>query len=404
VIAYAKNVEKKPVTTISLNIGANDELAAVAVVEKEAKEFVEAKVKKVGKEAVEAKLKKVAEEAIGAKLKKVAEEAIAAKVNEAVYIKCSEKAFEETGGEEPAFEEARNKCLETEGKALGEAYYAENEAKLVKEGEEAAGKYFAENKATLEKEGKEAAEKYFGENKAKVEKEGEEAALKYAGEHFFELNTEGEIYGAELVGKLAPSLFAQIISNINGILVAVRNGGSLGLNGGKAVNYTGRIIYQGGYNPYGKQFNLAFEGVAFVAEHGGSGGPFAKVTGRCVVRGLTAKEEKEKIEAGCEASDLQPGFTSLVNTLNSAENNDVKTGFGACMSFPATRFNPLNGLLHSERMKAWTNMTNGTQTEIPPLTYNGPDIHPTPAGYKELAVEMLKVQASTCKKEGLPGF
>jgi hypothetical protein len=498
VIRYAQNVEKKPVTTISLNIGANDELHAIAKVEAEAKAFVEAKVTKkatefveaklakigkeaveaklakIGKEAVEAKLKKVAEEAVAAKLKKVgeeavaaklkkvAEEAIAAKVAEQVFIKCSEKAFAETGGEEPQYAEKREECLATEGETLGGEYYFEHKAELEKEGEEAAFAYYGAHKAELEKEGEEAAFAYYGAhkaelekegeeaafayygahkaqleeegkeaalayffaNKAKVEKEGEEAAFayygahkaeiekeakefgeKYAAEHLFELSGEGELYGAELVGKLAPGLFAQIISNINGILVALRNGGTLGLDGGKAVNYTGRIIFQGGYNPYGKQFNLAFEGVKFVEEHGGLFGPYKVDTGRCVVRGLTAKQEQEKVEAGCPASELQPGFTALVNTLNSAENTDVKVGFGVCMSFPAAKFNPISGTIQAERLKLWTNMTNGSQTVIGGTpTYNGPDIHPTPAGYTELGTEMLKVQTTTCKKEGLPGF
>jgi lysophospholipase L1-like esterase len=360
-IAYAQNVEKKPVTTITLNIGANDELAVVAVIEKEAKEFVEAKLAKVAKEAVEAKLKKVAQEAIEAK------------VAEAVYIKCSEKAYAETEGEEPAFEEARNKCLSTEGKKLGEEYYAENKAKLEKEGEEAAGKYYGENKAKLEKEGKEAAEKYFVE-------------------HEFELGQEAEIYGGELVGKAAPGLFAQINSNISGMLLAIRKAGTLGLNEGKDVDYSGKILYQGGYNPYGKVFVYAFEGVKFVEEHGGLAGPFAKVVGRCDVRGTTAKDEKEKIEAGCFASAIQPGFTSLVKALNTAEDKTTHGGYGACMTFPVTYFNPGSQTGEPERLKALVNMTNGTQTEVKPSTfvYNGPDIHPTPAGYEQLGKELLK--------------
>src|SRR5205085_6838407 len=79
-IANATNVEKKPVTSITLNIGANDELHSLGKVEAEAKAFVEAKLAKIGKEAVEAKLAKVGKEAVEAKLKVVAEEAIGAKL------------------------------------------------------------------------------------------------------------------------------------------------------------------------------------------------------------------------------------------------------------------------------------------------------------------------------------
>src|SRR5438128_166821 len=361
-IAYAQNVEKKPVTTVSLNIGANDELQSLGKVEKEAQEFVQAKVEKVGKEAVEAKLAKVAKEAIEAKLAKVAQEAIEAKINEQVFIKCSEKAFAETGGEEPAYVEAREKCLETEGKKLGEEYYAEHKAELEKEGKEAAEKYFGENKAKLEKEGKEAAEKYFGENKAKLEKEGKEAAEKYFAENKFKLVSEGEVKGAELIEKTVPGLFAQINSNISGIVLAIRKAGTLGLNEGKDIDYNGKIIFQGGYNPFGKLFVFAFEGVKFVEENGGLAGPFAKLTGRCDVHGLTEKEEIEKIEAGCNAAPAQPGFTGLVKVLNNAEYATTHGGYGACMTFPQKAFNTGSQTTEPERLKLWVNMTNATQT------------------------------------------
>jgi len=262
-VRVSQNVEKKPVSSITLNIGANDELQTLGGVEAEAKAFVEGKLKKVG------------EAAVAAKLKKVAEEAIQAKINEQVYIKCSEKAFEKTGGNEPEFEEARQECLATEGKKLGEEYYAENQVKL-------------------EEEGKKAAEKYYGENKAKLEKEGKEAGEKYYGEHKFELGQEAEIFAGERVAEKAPALFAQINSNIAGILLALRDGGSLGLMGGKAINYNGKITFQGGYNPFGKVWVFAFEGVEFALANGGLEGPFAKESGRCGVHGATQKQEEEK--------------------------------------------------------------------------------------------------------------
>jgi hypothetical protein len=514
-IANATNIEHKPVTTVTLNIGANDELHSLGKVEAEAKAFVESKpaakakefvegkvtaaatkfvvekVEKVGAEAVEAKLKpvaeaaigaklhKVAEEAIGAKLHKVAEEAIEAKVGEQVFIKCSEKAFAENGGsfEEPGFAEHREACLASEGKKLGEEYFAEHateltkegeeaagayfaahEAQLIKEGEEAAGAYFVAHEAELLKEGKEAAEKYFGEHKAELEKGGKEAAEKYAFEnkakleeegkkfgeeyffihkaelekegkefgekyfveHAYELVTEGEVKGSELIAAAVPGLFKHIVSNISGILVAVREGGTLGLDGGKAINYTGRIIFMGGYNPFGKLFSLAKEAVEFVETHGGPSGsyplkfieeksgavsaPFGAIQGRCSSHGLTLIAEAEHIAAGCLAGPVQP-VNGLVEALNTSEYETVHGGFASCMSFPKKEFNTGNSTTESEHLKLWLNMTNGSQTKVGvTLKYNGPDIHPTPAGYAQLSKELAKEMNGKCHHEGLPGF
>jgi len=295
------------------------------------------------------------------------------------------KSVEKTGGNEPEFEEARQECLANEGKKLGEEYYAENKTKLEEEGKEAAEKYYAENKTKLEKEGKEAGEKYYAENK-------------------FDLAQEAEVFVGELVAAAAPALFAQINSNISGILLAIRKAGTLGLNEGKDVDYNGRIFYQGGYNPFGKLFQFAFEGVEFVQTHGGLAGPFSAEVGRCVVHGQTEKAEEEKIAEGCPASDVHQGFTSLVKKLNEVEFTNVHGGFGACMSFPQKKFNPGNQT-EPERLKEWVNMTNGSQTEVKPsvFVYNGPDIHPTPAGYKQLGKEMFAAKGK-CAKEGLPGF
>jgi carbon monoxide dehydrogenase subunit G len=365
----AAKVEKKPVTTISLNIGANDELHTLGKVEVEAHQFVEAKVAKVG------------EEAVRAKLAKVAQEAVEAKIDEQVYIKCSEKAYGETGGEEPAYSEKREECLATEGKQLGEQYYAEHQAQLEKEGEEAAGKYYGEHKAQLEQEGKEAGEKYYAEHK-------------------FELGAEGEKFASEKIGETSPALFKQIISNLSGILLALRDGESLGLKGGKAINYTGKIIFQGGYNPYGKLFTYAYEAVQFVEEHGGLTGPYAVEYGRCQQHSNTESEEAQRIQEGCFAAAVHPGFTGLVETLNGLEHETVHS-YGGCTTAPAKTWNTGSETVEPERLKMWTNMANGSMSNG---KYNGPDIHPTPAGYAQLAKEMTKETKGKCHKEGLPGF
>lgn len=370
VIANGQNVEHKPVTTVSLNIGANDELHTIGKIEAEAKAYVEAKVAKIAQEYVEAKVAQKAKEYVEAK------------VGEQVYIKCSEKAFAETGGTEPEYAEKREACLANEGQKLGEEYYAEHQAEL-------------------EQEGKEYGEKYFVEHKAELEKEGKEYGEKYAAENFFQLNTEGETYAGELILKAVPGLFKQILSNISGIMVALRDGGSLGLDGGKAVNYTGRIIFQSGYNPFGKLFHFAYEGVQFVNEHGGPFGPFGKINGRCQVRGNTQQQEEEKIAGGCTASEVESGFTALVKTLNEDEYAVVHGGYGACQTFPNKTFNPGTQTGEPERLGEWTNMLNATMTNG---KYNGPDIHPTPAGYVQLGKEMYKETSGKCKKEKLPGF
>jgi hypothetical protein len=323
----------------------------------------------------------------------VAQEAIKQKIAEHVYEECSKKAAEETGETEgEAFENARNKCLETEGEEIGNKYYAENEAKLNKEGKEAAEKYYAENKAKLEKEGKEAAEKYFAEHK-------------------FELNAEGEAFAGEQIEKLVPGLFAQINSNLSGIVLALRQGSSLGLKGGKAVNYTGRIIFQAGYDPFGKLFHYAFEGVQFVEEHGGLAGRFGtepkstNIVGRCEGHGKTEQEEKEKIEAGCPAWEVHPGFNGLVDILNSAEFKTTHNGYAVCFANPRPLFNTGDQVTEPEHLTAFTNMKNFTETKVGEVVkFNGPDIHPTPLGYTELGILMAKATNGTCHKEGLPGF
>jgi len=310
----AQKVEKKPVTTISLNIGANDELKTLGGVEGETRKYIEEK------------------------------------VNEQVYIKCSEKAFAETGGEEPAFEEARQNCLKNEGKKLGEEYFAENK---------------------------------------------------------FKLGQEGEAFSGKKIEELIPGLFAQINSNLAGILLALRSGETLGLKSGKAVNYTGRIIFLAQYDPFGKLFHFAYEGVQFVEANGGLAGRFGtepkstNIAGRCEIKGSTEAEEIQKIEEGCAAGEVHPGFNGLTDILSNSEFKTVHNGFGACFANARPLFNTGNQVTEPEKLTAWTNMKNTTSSNS---KFNGPDIHPTPVGYTEIGKLATKKTNSTCKKEVLPGF
>jgi hypothetical protein len=220
---------------------------------------------------------------------------------------------------------------------------------------------------------------------------------KYATEHGYELNAEGEAIAKELITADLPALFGQINSNLTGILLAIRKAGSLGLGG---VDYNGRITFQGGYNPFGKQFQFAYEGVAFA---NAADAPFAPAkpyaidSGRCAEHAATLAAEEAAIAGGCEAAALEIGFNSIAALLNGLTYEVAQLSFGACVTDPLNRFNPGNPThkkpaLEPERLKAWTNMTNATTTEGKP---NGPDIHPTPAGYKELSAEMYK-EAKKC--------
>ncbi|HTR89907.1 MAG TPA: hypothetical protein VMG62_07330, partial [Solirubrobacteraceae bacterium] len=132
-------------------------------------------------------------------------------------------------------------------------------------------------------------------------------------------------------------LFAQILSNITGALTAIRNGEAFG-----GVNYTGKIVVQGGYDPYGNVL--------------GTG----------------------------ELLESSNGLAALLNEHESA----TVAAFGACYANPQHRFDPQNKR-EPERLQAFTNMANITEYEG---KANGPDIHPTPLGYHELA----KIMKADC--------
>ncbi|MFI4984976.1 MAG: hypothetical protein ACHQAV_03195 [Solirubrobacterales bacterium] len=221
---------------------------------------------------------------------------------------------------------------------------------------------------------------------------------KYATEHGFELNAEGEKIGKELITAALPELFGQINSNLSGILLAIRKAGSLGFGG---VDYNGRITFQGGYNPFGKQFDKAFEGVAFAIAANAPfapAKPYAVDSGRCAEHAETQAAEEAAIGGGCQAAALQIGFNGIAALLNGYEYENAHNAFGACVTDPEVKFNPQapkKPTLEPERLKAWTGMTNATITEGKP---NGPDIHPTPAGYKQLSSEMYQ-EAKRCHKE-----
>jgi hypothetical protein len=147
-------------------------------------------------------------------------------------------------------------------------------------------------------------------------------------------------------------LFKHIEENIGRILFAIREGSKFG-----GVNYTGKIIFQGGYNPFGN------------------------VCGSSV----TCSEKEAAVWGGNGIGEILKGTNELEGLLNLLSAKTVAK-FGACFSDPQTTFNPENSK-EPVRLKKWTNMANFTEFEG---KKNGPDIHPTPEGYNELAKLMKK--------------
>jgi hypothetical protein len=350
-----------PITTVTLNIGPNDELHALGGIEGEVKAKVEAKLAKIGaeaagkyffehKEELEKEGKEAAEKYFGENKPKIDEV-------------CGEKAVEETGETEgEAFEKAFAKCEETVFKLVDEAAIG---AKLKPVGEGAAGKYFVENS--------------------------------------FAIGEESEKEASEKVKAALPALLGQLNSNLAGIGTALRHAKDLGLG---AANYEGRVFFQEQYNPFGKQFQFAFEGVAFVEANGGflfGKGPYAIDMGRCAVHGENAKDEQEKIEKGCEAAALHIGFNGINELVNSLAFETTQGVFEACNTDPALKFNPQSKSkpgLEPERLQKRTGMTD---TEKHNGKFDGPDIHATKAGYKQLGAEFAQ-RTKACEGKKLKGF
>jgi lysophospholipase L1-like esterase len=197
-----------------------------------------------------------------------------------------------------------------------------------------------------------ACEKQAGEEvKSKIEK-GE-----LAFEPILDKTTGEELAKACLLGHVS-GLFTHIITNAGAAIFALREGSKFG-----GVNYLGKIVVQGGYDPYGRVYKAGEEIV-------NSGG---------------------KISTGGE---LLPLSNSLAASLNFNEPVQLAK-LGICYADPQPVFNPTTVLPNSKqepyRLKTLTNMANATTFEFPTgvTKFNGPDIHPTPAGYSKLASIMF---------------
>jgi hypothetical protein len=150
----------------------------------------------------------------------------------------------------------------------------------------------------------------------------------------------GEKLAFFCIQKEAPGLFEQIATNQSAALFAIRNAELF--DGVPGSNYGGPIIMQGGYDPYGAVFTANVE--------------------------------------------LLPGSNVLAAKLNGVEATNVAPTFGACFANPQPYFNP-SGAKEPMRLKALTNMGNFTTFEG---KANGPDIHPTKAGYARLKTIMVE--------------
>jgi len=146
------------------------------------------------------------------------------------------------------------------------------------------------------------------------------------------------------VGKL----FEHILHNIGSIVFALRHGELFG-----SVNYTGKIVFPGAYDPYGNVF--------------GTGELLTGSFGLASI--LNFHEKKLLTDEGTEAAE------------------EGHEAFKACFANVLPTFNPGNKK-EPERLQKWTNMANFTEFEG---KKNGPDIHATPSGYHEIGgVLMVK--------------
>jgi hypothetical protein len=154
------------------------------------------------------------------------------------------------------------------------------------------------------------------------------------------------------------SLFEHILHNIGSITYAIRNYGvfaaaSTGKPELAGLKYTGKLVFEGAYDPYGNVF-----------------GTGEVLTGsRTLASILDFHEKKLMTDEGTEAAE------------------EGHEAFKACFAEVLPTFNPGNAK-EPLRLQAWTNMANTTESNG---KKNGPDIHPTPTGYHELgAVLTLK--------------
>jgi hypothetical protein len=151
-----------------------------------------------------------------------------------------------------------------------------------------------------------------------------------------------------------PATIEALATNVSAVLFAIRNGAAICVAEcgpeDHGVNFRGPILFGGFYNPFGAVFTPGVE--------------------------------------------LNPGSNFLDFVINKVMKRTVEK-FGVCYanpqsspSNPAHAFNQAlagNPLAEPEKLQQWTNMANPTSAVNGTKGANGPDIHPTPAGYQVLA-------------------
>ena len=160
-----------------------------------------------------------------------------------------------------------------------------------------------------------------------------------------------------------PAAIAHVVADTAQIFYTLRHGSLFG-----GIDYTGEIVFLGTYNPYGKLFSNAAQLAVAVSTEGLNVAHYAFIN---------------------KTTELLPGWggvTGLLNTLEAAQAptysvcyaNPQKTSF----AFPA--FYGFNELPAAEpgKLKVLTNMAN---LNLFGLLFDGPDPHPTVAGYLRLA-------------------
>jgi hypothetical protein len=155
----------------------------------------------------------------------------------------------------------------------------------------------------------------------------------------------------------AEALFGKVAHNIATMLYVLRKGHEFG-----GVNYEGVIDLLGSYDPYGRVFAAG--------EPIGPEGIYGTGTGK----------------------ELLPQSTALTVILNKIERKQVTPPFGVCFASPYGRFNPGNAK-EPAKLQKLTNMANFNENlgrHYGEKEADGPDIHPTKAGYAQMKAALQK--------------